>query len=184
MRDSIGELLIFLAFAGISLLVKFLEQKKKAEDKVPPPASVVGSGKGETPAAAPGEWTPDYETLKEFAEKQKRAGRPLDPTVAAALEAARFAVPKPEVPAGPSEEELAMLEEQRRLAELAAELERRRQDAAAAFAPAAPEEDAMAAAVPAQGGGALACLRRNPQSAVVLAEVLAPPAALRPRRSF
>lgn len=184
MRNSIGELLIFLVFAGVSLLVKFLEQKRKAQDKIPPPASAPGGGKGPAPAdAAPGEWTPDYEMLKEFAEEQKRAGRPLDPAVAAALEAARPAVPEPEVAAGPSEAELAMLEEQRRLAELAAELECRRQDAAAAFAPAAPEADGPAPA-PEYGGGALASLRRDPQSAVVLAEILAPPAALRPRRSL
>ena len=176
MKNSVLDILVFLGFAGISLAVKYLEWKKKA-----PKIDRNGRGPAQPAAPEPEAWEPDYDMLREFAEEQKRAGRPLDPGVAAALEALAPPEPVPETPAGPSEAELAMLEEQRRLAELAARLEKEREDAAAAFA-AAPENAVYAVtedSAAAEYGSLSELLREHSRNAVILAEVLAPPVGLR-----
>ena len=119
MRDGFIKFLIFAAFVAINVVSAYLKKKRKEAQNAPDRAA----------DADDEAWRPDPDAVREFAEAQQRAGRPLDPEMAAALEAVRPSVPEPAVPEGPSEAELAMLEEQRRLAELSAELERRRQDA-------------------------------------------------------
>ena len=169
MKESWLEIIAALVFVVISMAAKAAKLRANAP-KIKPSAPPDGK-----------EWQPDPALVREFAEAQKRAGRPLDPEMAALLDAEEPFAPEPAVPAGPSEEELAMLDEQRRLAELAAELEQRRQDAMAVFAP-APAETSEAECIR-PSGAVLDTLRHDPRQAVVLAELLAPPVALRPPRS-